>query len=1320
MFEGASNPNVTTNDLKDLLHHALTSPSTLGVDTAIDVLKAMASRPDVKDEDIEEAWDSYKKEIKDLDGTRARQKGWWAQGGDFEMPAMLAMSRRPRIPPKVVNDIYERLMSPRHWSDNDLLTDLYAKHLNDQQVGSLFDVFLKGRNAKSANARLDEHATRANDHLLNKLLQYARLSDDMFEKAIETGLYGVDDTYGRRGLAYNPYLTEAQLNRFVGTAAGRKLLAARITNPSEELPAVPDRVQLQMMLTIPPLPFGAVGDSREQTDLATVSSILKSPDACHDAKTEALLLCSPNMLSDVLYYTQFGDKGLPSVDDVIRWKIPEQIRENVRLWLRKQNSAKVDPHVGDVQSAPELEPLFESGGRGWIHVMELLARMSRQEDKTKRRAKGHIIRPLPETMKKSEGEEDDEYVQDVIFDFLLKHSPTPTFPKLGLGDDRRETPYVTGKKQLYNKEHLMTVANANHPKNQDLPKSYLVPRLRELASAKYNDMVHGWSGTRGATSPGSTNVQTGYVRAGDVAPLTSSANAQTGTKLHEDLHMLMNRVEHKHGREARSRLGENLYYAIPPQYREAVDQVQKEMAGDSYGRSDVQHEEKLARLINFMNSDSDRRLFHNSRNQLENPDYKPEVLEQKMKLAYKALQAAAGTADQSWLTHMKLWRSEGALKKNHPSPTFPKLAGSSGSTPHIVHTQRQISIKHHAAVNGALQGIPQVKDLDDEGKRGVVNRLMERHHRASQDAGGVSAQTVSGPQTYSLGTPSATTEGTVTGGQNSDLATAQHENLHHTLGLIEQRHGKLARQNLVSNLWTGLGSLQEPAEAVANAMGVDRTDPKFMEEGLAHIYNYVNDPHFRSTLHPANSDPAHVRAFHGKLKHAYRAIQNMSELADETWLKDPFASAKLRVERQRQQVSPSEKYGHDLSKWPKGEFERYRDYHPFLKSEVSSPLDSGIAKSEANKLAGNSEVVQDMQGFVPQAHSAFTAALFLSGSRTPVAIDVIRRALHEYDDDMEAAALSAYGMEVNDRNRQALKNIQNLQPLNKAEAPLPHISSVAAAVPEGEDTAKDVEYALKEGDYEHVTLGGRHSAGSMLMHGEKETWLLKPGSGPQSPAAGARQDNSSQSAREVAFWHVAEAWGIGDSFPRADLLIINGQYPVAAIHMLSYTWKNALKVDVKEPARLLSALNHYREHGIIHQWAVIDFILGNPDRHGQNLMVSEDDSIKLIDHGSAFAGTEFDPAHDQNSFVPFYLRAWVPQKKFNKMPASEKLRVMPTVNVHVRETLKAWVDGLDGSQLADILAKYGIDSSACLARLNRVKALAADIDEAINRLWVTV
>jgi hypothetical protein len=1105
------------------------------------------------------------------------------------------------------------------------------------------------------------------------------------------------------------------------------------------------------------------------------------------------------------------------VDDVIRWKIPEQIRENVRLWLRKQNSAKVDPHVGDVQSAPELEPLFESGGRGWIHVMELLARMSRQEDKMKRRAKGHIIRPLPETMKKSEGEEDDEYVQDVIFDFLLKHSPTPTFPKLGLGDDRRETPYVTGKKQLYNKEHLMTVANANHPKNQDLPKSYLVPRLRELASAKYNDMVHGWSGTRGATSPGSTNVQTGYVRAGDVAPLMTSADAQTGTKLHEDLHMLMNRVEHKHGREARSRLGENLYYAIPPQYREAVDQVQKEMAGDSYGRSDVQHEEKLARLINFMNSDSDRRLFHNSRNQLENPDYKPEVLEQKMKLAYKALQAAAGTADQSWLTHMKLWRSEGALKKNHPSPTFPKLAGSSGSTPHIVHTQRQISIKHHAAVNGALQGIPQVKDLDDEGKRGVVNRLMERHHRASQDAGGVSAQTVSGPQTYSLGTPSATTEGTVTGGQNSDLATAQHENLHHTLGLIEQRHGKLARQNLVSNLWTGLGSLQEPAEAVANAMGVDRTNPKFMEEGLAHIYNYVNDPHFRSKLHPANSDPAHVRAFHGKLKHAYRAIQNMSELADETWLKDPFASAKLRVERQRQQVSPSEKYGHDLSKWPKGEFERYRDYHPFLKSELEkglkgdwqpegyeihheidpsgkrifvsahlngqkvAELDAGhseaepgslypsmvkvddahrrkglatamyqraeqvlgakfkrgsyqslaakalwnqpnrpFGKSEANKLAGNSEVVQDMQGFVPQAHSAFTAALFLSGSRTPVAIDVIRRALHEYDDDMEAAALSAYGMEVNDRNRQALKNIQNLQPLNKAEAPLPHISSVAAAVPEGEDTAKDVEYALKEGDYEHVTLGGRHSAGSMLMHGEKETWLLKPGSGPQSPAAGARQDNSSQSAREVAFWHVAEAWGIGDSFPRADLLIINGQYPVAAIHMLSYTWKNALKVDVKEPARLLSALNHYREHGIVHQWAVTDFILGNPDRHGQNLMVSEDDSIKLIDHGSAFAGTEFDPAHDQNSFVPFYLRAWVPQKKFNKMPASEKLRVMPTVNVHVRETLKAWVDGLDGSQLADILAKYGIDSSACLARLNRVKALAADIDEAINRLWVTV
>jgi len=135
----------------------------------------------------------------------------------------------------------------------------------------------------------------------------------------------------------------------------------------------------------------------------------------------------------------------------------------------------------------------------------------------------------------------------------------------------------------------------------------------------------------------------------------------------------------------------------------------------------------------------------------------------------------------------------------------------------------------------------------------------------------------------------------------------------------------------------------------------------------------------------------------------------------------------------------------------------------------------------------------------------------------------------------------------------------------------------------------------------------------------------------------------------------------------------------------------------------------------------LDFVCGQPDRHAQNVMVDPDGEVRLIDAGSAFAGANFNPAFDKNSFVPYYLRAWAPEEGFNGMSPAERLRYLPRVAPHVREDLTRWLDGLDAGMLEAMLREYGIQPGPTMDRLRRLKDMAklSGPDEAINRLWVT-
>jgi hypothetical protein len=392
-------------------------------------------------------------------------------------------------------------------------------------------------------------------------------------------------------------------------------------------------------------------------------------------------------------------------------------------------------------------------------------------------------------------------------------------------------------------------------------------------------------------------------------------------------------------------------------------------------------------------------------------------------------------------------------------------------------------------------------------------------------------------------------------------------------------------------------------------------------------------------------------------------------------------------------------------------------YHAWIDSEDLSKSASGFHDAD---LDDADEVAANMAGFNPQVHPAFAAAQFLSG-KPEVSLQAIRQALYEHEDYIDAAA-RAYGLPEGDESRRAIRAVMGMsEPSQKVaqEARVPAGEHIEPGTSDANSTVEALRRAWRIGAVRAVHLAGKHSAGALIAHGGNCLYLLKPGSGAQ-VAAGAAQEHASQSRREVAFWQIADDWGLGSTVPRCDLVIIDGT-EYAAIVMLPFSWQGMQQKFAGNPNIARQALSTYRDLGMLHKWAVIDFVLGNPDRHADNMMISGDNRrIALIDHGSAFAGPEFDPAYDRNSFVPYYLRVWA-GPKFNRLTVKEKLERMPTVNRQLRSELQGWLNRIDVHRLEALMNRFGIDPRPSLDRFDRVKAAAGSkpVDLAVMTLWVT-
>jgi hypothetical protein len=366
------------------------------------------------------------------------------------------------------------------------------------------------------------------------------------------------------------------------------------------------------------------------------------------------------------------------------------------------------------------------------------------------------------------------------------------------------------------------------------------------------------------------------------------------------------------------------------------------------------------------------------------------------------------------------------------------------------------------------------------------------------------------------------------------------------------------------------------------------------------------------------------------------------------------------------------------------------------------------------------EIAKAQMGFNANVQEVFEAARLISGTDA-IPLKSLTKAYVAAEFDIEKAALQAYGIEYTPSNLEALR--LSLDSLVKNVAELGTQSyQITPDNPDAVDVAEIIQRGVDQGYLNPVKLNGKHSKGAMIVKDpdSKRMYLLKPGAGRNSPALGISEDLSSQSEREAAFWHVADIVGVSKMYPRCDLILVNG-HQTAVMELLPTTFRNLGDLK-KENINIASQiLTPYLKDGALHQWSLMDYLLGNPDRHSQNIMVDitaprTGEEVKLIDHGSSMAGHSFDPVNDPDSFIPYYLRAWT-SRKFTEMTPKDRYQAMPSIDPQTSRNFDIWVENLPEDRIAAILQEYRVNPEPALSRLAQIKAMPGPKYEVLNRLW---
>jgi len=371
---------------------------------------------------------------------------------------------------------------------------------------------------------------------------------------------------------------------------------------------------------------------------------------------------------------------------------------------------------------------------------------------------------------------------------------------------------------------------------------------------------------------------------------------------------------------------------------------------------------------------------------------------------------------------------------------------------------------------------------------------------------------------------------------------------------------------------------------------------------------------------------------------------------------------------------------------------------------------SMIAKSEEiPDYVTNS--VEMMMGEHYLSSPEFKAAKFMAGN-VEVEDSELDQAKMDWEGNVLNMALAAYGLEINDKNKKILFDIVKISDLEKhfESAAIPRIVKPYSLT----DTkiSDIVQEAFSQNDVHAIKLNGKHSKGTAILEGEGKYWLIKPGSGKLSSARGLNEEQASQSRREVAFNKVAELLDLGQFFPEAGLITLDG----TEVAVLEFFTGLTPFEKVKNDFAVVNMLHKYAQSGLLFKWAIVDYILGQTDRHSGNILIDEDHNIKFIDAGSSFSGPSFNPASDVKSWVPIYLRVYGPYK-FNQLSPKQKFDSIPAASREGDLDLARWVSSISEREITEILNNYEINPQPVLNRLKMLKDYNGPKSEFLRKFY---
>jgi hypothetical protein len=443
---------------------------------------------------------------------------------------------------------------------------------------------------------------------------------------------------------------------------------------------------------------------------------------------------------------------------------------------------------------------------------------------------------------------------------------------------------------------------------------------------------------------------------------------------------------------------------------------------------------------------------------------------------------------------------------------------------------------------------------------------------------------------------------------------------------------------------------------------------------LSSIIDYLKMPEEeQSEFHnQMGHTPEQAAKFDGDMENAFRHLQYASNKATNSWINRDIDSIKKHEVEQ-------------LMKWEPTPEDQKRAFVMGVNSIVLTP--------------------------------EYNAARFMAEGYDPNEDDIIN-ATQDYEGDYAAVALACYRIPVNSENRSILDKFLMIQEFGKFEfdvAIMPRM--VKPVFKEYAKIAKKIQEGYKDNKIHAVELNGKHCKGAALFKdlSTDTVWFIKPGNGKPSKAWGVQEEKTSASRREVAFNEAAKIFGLERYVPESALVTLDGE-EVAILQFFDKEFKSVEDVKKSKELNLQQEFSKFVNNGLLYKWAILDYVLGNPDRHGGNIMIDKFGNLRLIDAGSAFAGPSFNPGKDPRSWVPFYLRVFS-GRKWKELTPESKMDVLPRLSHGVEDALAHWVYLISVHKLTELLNKFGINPTPTIDRLMELKNYFGPKSEFIRKFY---